>query len=186
MNRRAFLVCGPESSGNRLMTRLLVAAGCYGDGAHFQRLDRAIPVHEHQIVWMRSVPHAHEWPDLSGMVHQLRGLNYTVQVVVMSRDWTAVARSQVAAGHAPDEATALSNIREAWRHIFTHLNLVDVPYVVVNYESLVQRPSAALAGVMALFGLPLPEHEYIYDGNVKWFQGEGDGSQEKQDARSYV
>jgi len=108
-----------------------------------------------------------------------------VQGVVMSRDWTAVARSQVAAGHAPDEVAALANIREAWRHIFIHLDLVDAPYVVVNYESLVQRPSAALAGVMALLGLPMPTHEYIYDGNVKWFQGESNG-EEKQNARSDV
>jgi LPS sulfotransferase NodH len=40
MDKRAFLVLGPESSGTRLMTKLLMVAGCYGDDGHVQRLDR--------------------------------------------------------------------------------------------------------------------------------------------------
>ena len=69
--KRAFLVLGAESSGTRLVTRLLIAAGCHGDGGHQQPFDKwqaaSSPFDgKDPIVWRRSYPWTeyHLWPNL--------------------------------------------------------------------------------------------------------------------------
>ena len=169
MVKRAYLVTGPESSGTRLMTRALIAAGCFGDAGHEQRLDGGIPDGTSPIVWRRSVPHKQRYPDLTRLVERLRTHEYVVQAVVTTRDWHAMLRSQVALGHTPDIGKARHRTRRAYLHIFKHLDALGVPYIVASYESLVQRPRRALAAIAGELGLPAPVVD-VYDGNEKWFE----------------
>lgn len=171
MINRAFLVLGPESSGTRLMTRLLITAGCYGDDGHKQRLDEHIPDNEPLIVWRRSVPHDGQYPDLAKMVKGLRAVGYVVTAVIMSRDWHAMAESQVNAPHTRSKKVAAANTRDAYRHIFAYLPY-QVPYELVNYESLTRRPETAVKRLYERLGLDVPAGAwtYIYDGNAKYYE----------------
>lgn len=167
---RAYFVLGPESSGTRMMTEILISAGCFGDATSSQRLDSGIPEGTSPIVWRRSAPHAQEYPPLGKMIGRVQGLGYDVRAIVMTRDWHAMLRSQVAWGHTPTVAKARERTRMGYLHIFMHLRGTGIPFTVVSYESLVQRSGAALSAVMDELDLPTPDFE-IRDENAKWYEG---------------
>ena len=170
--KRAFLVLGPESSGTRLMTRLLIAAGCNGSDDHFnQPFDGGVPMNGPELaIWRRSVPHDKQWANIPSMVRALRGANYRVMAVVTTRDWHATCRSQVAMGHVRDYKMAQDNLHDAYPHIFSGLERAQCNFVVVSYDALVRRPKPFLRVLMDMLELPFPESiENIYDGNEKWY-----------------
>lgn len=159
MSSKAILVVGGESTGTRLMTRILCGMGFYGDGDHAQRLDSVIPQYP-SIVWRRSVPHAGVFPPLNEMAEKLRGMGYEVSALVMTRDWHCTAKSQVAATHVKTEEQALANLRKAYAHIYEQLK--DVPFMMVSYEALVLRPEKV---IWQALGLPT-----VNDENEKWYE----------------
>lgn len=173
MTKRAYLVVGPESSGNRLMTRLLVAAGCQGEGDHVQRWDTHPPVSEEPIVWLRSVPHARQTPDIVAMVRRLWARGYKVKVVVMLRDWHSTLASQVRMGHVKSKDQGQRHIRDAYVWIFSQVAEASVPFYVVSFEALVARPDATMTWLCDALGLEwrdgmLPEP--VLDENAKYYE----------------
>jgi LPS sulfotransferase NodH len=168
----AYLVLGPESSGTRLMTRILLLAGCLGSEEHDQPFDQVLPsAEEWPIVWRRSVPHRREWPDLGLMQRLLVEQGFRVIAIVMARDWHAMAHSQVAVGHVPDIEIALRQIRNAYPYIYRETGFFDV---LITYEGLVKRPEETLGWLMPMLGLPVPPVD-IYDGNAKWYEMRREG-----------
>lgn len=166
---RAFLVVGPESSGTRLMTKLLIAAGCEGDDGNEQRWDEGLPQGD-QVVWRRSLPHGGVWPDLDEVLWGLNGRGYQVLFLVMSRDWHAMGDSQVQAGHVSDMETALKHIRDAYSRICATLTITGYPFEIVNYETLVRPGGEAVARLMERLGLTIVRPVDIYDGNAKYYK----------------
>ena len=169
--KRAFIVMGPPSSGTRLITRLLIAAGCEGDGDHHQRYDDTAPMSD-LIVFRRHMPDRRipKWADDENIITAVQRLGYTVTVVIANRDWHCTIKSQLAAPHAADVGEAYDWLRDSWRLIFKHLP-DDVDFHIVNYESLVQRPYKVTATLCEQLGLKRPSAiEYIIDGNEKHFR----------------
>lgn len=155
------------------MTSLLMAAGCYGDDGHVQRLDVAgnpLGADRPLIVWRRSLPHGGRWPDPRALLSKLWDRDYDVTMLVMSRDWHAMSLSQVSAGHARDASAALGVIDLAYQEIFRAVRS-DVSFELVNYEALTQRPQATVAQLMTRLGLKMPENFYVYDGNARHYGG---------------
>ncbi len=173
----AYLVLGAESSGTRLFTRILMGVGCAGDDGHEQKFDVLIPeANGRPIVWRRSFPHGGEWPKVPDLYRSLRDKDYEVRAVVMTRDWLAMRKSQIEAGHVAGhaggqhdlETKALQNIREAYNRIFGGLHNADtMPYVMVSYEGLYQRPEITIRHTLDTLGWPGLGFE-IVDGNEKW------------------
>ena len=91
MNKRAYLVLGPEGSGTKLVTRLFVEAGCQGEWSHKQKFDREGPAGE-LVVVRRSYPHNGSWPNLKTLAGQL--LEYEVRAVVMIRTYRCTVASR--------------------------------------------------------------------------------------------
>jgi LPS sulfotransferase NodH len=151
--KRAYLVFGPESSGTRLMTRILILAGCQGSWGHYQHYDHHFPK-DSPIVWRRSVPHARQWPDIVDMVTSLRNAGYSVKAVVTTRHWWPMICSQVKAGYVPCLDTARKNVRRAYRHIFSSLEQANVEYVIVSYEALVEERGPAIKAILNELQLP--------------------------------
>lgn len=169
MTKQAFLVYGPESSGTRFVTSLLMAAGCHGTDDHTQRYDHETPQNETPIVWRRSVPHSGHWPNVGEMALQLRNVGYSVTGIACVRDWHSNVASQIRMGHAPDVGTAVQNIQRAYQHIFGGLFIAGVPFVIASYDHLTTRPEAA-ATFCAGLGLELAQPFEIYDGNAKYYE----------------
>ncbi len=182
---RAILVLGPESSGTKLMTKILIAAGCDGDATGHQRWDTVDPESD-LIVWRRSMPHDGWWPDVAGLVERMRKLEYDVSAIVTTRSWHAMGRSQVHHGHTRDIGHSMHNLQMAYPRIFSGLSAAQVPYQMAHYENLVARPRHALRELLSPLGLQVPPGITVYDGNVKWYEESGIRSPMARDIASMI
>lgn len=171
--KRAFLVYGPESAGNRLLTRILVACGCYGDGDHHQRLnDGPPPPNTDLVVLFRSVPYARGWPDLIENIDQVIRYGYRPTVLVLNRDVYAMAASQVRTGHAQDIEAAYRCIAAAYKIIFAAISYHKADYLMISYECLFIRQTDYMTWLLKYLGLELLQPvERITDQNEKHYQG---------------
>jgi hypothetical protein len=174
--KRAFVVVGPESSGNRLLAALLVRAGCFGHG---WEAESDLPLHHTPAVVTRSYPHGNEWPDLRDIYRTLRDRGYMVQALVTCRDLFCTIESQHASQHHPRELAA-ANVTRAIGSIFAQLADLNCAWTLVPYESLILHPIDAVHRLLERLDLPVgnlgsafvvdgTEHETISDGNWKHF-----------------
>lgn len=127
---RAYLIVGPESSGNRHLASALIAAGCAGKADTVQPWDGPgwsivvpEPRPEHLVV-VRSFPHAGKWLSLYELVGQLTRQGYETAVLLPVRNPAIVERSQVRAGHVASIEDARRNTRRASREIVQGLSLL--------------------------------------------------------------
>jgi hypothetical protein len=134
------LCCGPESSGTRLLSRIVNT----GDGIE--------AIH-------RSIPHWYSW-DLSEVGEIDRA-------VLMVRSWTPTIRSQVSRGLVPSDCVAIDHLRRAF---VTFATTIDVPWWLVVYHNLIDHPDVVLGELSEFLGtaIRLPEDEELYDANRKW------------------
>lgn len=173
--QKAYLVLGPESSGTRLVTRILINAGCIGSDQHTQPWDQEpFPDPVSQIVFRRSVPHGGNWPDIRDVLQRIKNRGYIPHAVIMSRDWHSIIKSQVACQHVKNEDEAKDNLGKVYPFIFNALEGQQVPYLMMTYESITLSPQT-VNGLLHLLGLPVLDQEKIgslalYDGNDKWYK----------------
>lgn len=171
MSKRIFIVAGPESSGNRLAARLLVKAGCWGDGSTTQRLD--VPVRDgnaemicglvgeaENLVLVRSFPHSKKWVNLKDVADFFRAGGFEPFLVVTRRNWPCTALSQVNAGHVKTAGEALANIRNAERRLALEIKKVRCEHAIVDYDFLVSHPKAATAWLLRWCGFELTERSH--------------------------
>lgn len=161
VDKRAFLVIGPESSGTKFLTSLFLQAGCQGDKGHEQRWDRQVPTVS-PVVWRRSYPHGGEWPDLGAMMAQLDGYEVRVIVIIRSLQFTVESRKRRAVGDVQGRAI------EALQMIMGQWQASDLPGVWITYEALVGKPKVTLAWLFGWCGLPTPAAVNIFDGNKRY------------------
>lgn len=139
------VVVGAESSGTRLMARILDATG-------INTLHRSFPY---------GGSHLRHWPEVSVNEHDADA------IVWMQRDWWATVRSQLAASHVKTIKEAWDNIAEAQIRIAEVVRAYS--FVVVSYESLVQRPATVIDHVCRWLEVETPVlDEEIVDGNDKY------------------
>ena len=163
--KRAYVVVGPESSGNRMLASLLIGAGCCGGTAFDHPLMFDVPTGEDPVVLIRSFPHGDGWPDLAEIYRTLRSRGYMVRVLVTVRDPHCVIESQVERRHHPPEL-AWSNYQQSYRRIFEQLLTVNAWYALVPYATL--RRGEAQRNLLATLGLPAVEVE-VRDENAKHY-----------------
>jgi hypothetical protein len=170
----AILVLGPESTGTRLATSLLLAGGCAGDATHFQPFDSWQFGDAEKIVWRRSFPWTiHRlWPEIGAdLLRPLHACGYEVRkAVVTTRDWYATAQSQVRQKHVSSEAAALENMAIAYREIFRQLELYRIAPRVLAYDALIAHKDRAARPLLRDLGLdaegPLPP---VRDESTKYY-----------------
>jgi hypothetical protein len=100
--KRAFIICGPQSSGNRLLGAILVRAGCWGEGSTNQpKHISEIPSDTEKIVWIHP-------PCLDTALTDLKAVEFNITIIIIIREPEATCRSMVKAGFYPDLATAFN------------------------------------------------------------------------------
>jgi len=164
-SKKAFLVLGPESSGTRLVTRCLIAAGCQGWGDHAQGFDTSLDGAGDLIVWRRSLPHGSQWPDLRQMLLALRCHGYDVRVLVIVRSHYCTVRSQIRARHVENQSQAERNIAQAMCRIVSFVSESNLPVRYVTYEEVVHN-SEAFSRTLEQWGLKW--RTGLRDGNAKY------------------
>jgi LPS sulfotransferase NodH len=167
--KRAFLVIGAESTGTRLVTRILLSAGCTGSADHFQPFDRGPIGDAKLVVWRRSVPHSGQPLDLPGLRSRLK--SYDIHALITIRDWTATSRSQVRNNHARSLEVFPRKLRLAYASIFEQLAETGTPFTFIVYESLVLHPRLAQLRLLEQLGLDAPRDlVQVQNQNRKWLQ----------------
>ena len=164
---RAILVLGVESSGTRLVTRMLVEAGCAGNADHYQWFDD----HEFDgspVVWRRSFPHGHRWPDLVEMVGRLEEEGYEAEALVVVREHHSNVRSHIYRGRSPGPVVARAILEQAFVRLFGELGKVGIPFAVITYEAICAAPEAMQGWLSEYLGLPAVSAVEVEDGNKKW------------------
>lgn len=140
------VVTGPESSGTRLMARIL-------ETTEADVLHRTMP-----YKWD---PH---WPtedDFGGFQPDV--------LLVMLRDEEITARSQLRRGHVPSLRHAFENVDAGLRRLARWAAVHGVMCLFVSYEKLVADPRSALTFLSSRLGIGYPNSsEAIVDGNAKY------------------
>ena len=179
----AFLVFGPESSGTRLTTELLVRAGCQGRSDHHQPYDAFGPAggdatreqvetfvapdpKPDLLVWRRSFPHRGRLCQGSNIAQSVIRAGYDVHVVVCVRHWNAARHSQIDRHHT---TVSLPN---QYQHILHPLLYTGWAWSMAVYESFILGGLPALNAWLTALRLPsLPHLDglELRDENAKWF-----------------
>lgn len=169
--KKAFLVLGPEGTGTRLFTRILINAGCEGSAGHRQKFDGTLPTQD-CIVWRKSFPHRNCWPCITTMVSELRDKDYTVHAFVTNRNWHAILESRGPRHEAGGGTKAVyQHLQKSYPLIFQGLAEAKVPFIVVSYEEMLLRGATYIEKVLELWGLKLQSQlEEITDGNEKYYE----------------
>lgn len=152
------LVTGPESSGNRMLCRMLTEAGA-------TVLHKPMPMSTHWRPGMPGTPDTWDgvWTDFATLEWDA--------AVVIHRDIACTIRAQVAAGRVRDEQHAIDRTRRAVANIYTRLGNLDRPWWTVTYESLA-RPEA-VADLCARLDLDATKVRTTWrDANAKHYGGE--------------
>ena len=141
----AYIVAGPESSGNRLVAAILVRSGCRGEGSTNQpkSVDELQPDDGTPYVII-----AHH--NLMRWIDALRSMDYRVHVVVVIREPVATIGSQVARGHIADPQRAYMVRSQTIARTFEDTTKSGVATHVVTYEGLCE---SALKQWLPLIGL---------------------------------
>ena len=177
--KRCFIVVGPESSGTRLVTRLLIAAGCEGDAtAHGKLENDGWPQHydvndpkgETPIVIRRTLPYHPNrvWPDMEELIARIEGCGYEVLLIETARQQDSMVASQLWNRHIKDAKQGKTEIKRATGI----LDSLNQDKAVVSYEGLVDDPEGAIAQLYKVCKLRPPKNltEDIYDGNAKYME----------------
>jgi len=117
MRKKLVFVIGPESSGTRGTTQLLIETGGYwGQYGHEQALDAfedgaditaIVPQEVEKVVFRRSVPHAALYPNLMLIDSYFTNVNYSITWLVPVRNIPEIMRSKLMRKHAKDESQAI-------------------------------------------------------------------------------
>lgn len=138
-------VIGPESTGGRLVRRLLEA-------------------HPRLEVRHWSLPHGggdeRRWPFTEASEFEPNA------VIVTTRDWKPMVDSK-AANHVRDTGLAEQESRESYERLFAWL--VGKRWRLVSYEALMWSTDC-LESVFVWLGVPsIGSAEEVHDANLKWY-----------------
>lgn len=167
--KRAFIVCGPEYSGNRLVAGLLVSAGCWGRGSDDQPTREEDNVkHAEKVVVI-----AHLKNDICAWHQHFVEHDYEVHFVLTARDpWVQVRSRSAAAGCRFEDS--MVRYRSDYRDAFTAILATECGFTVMTYESLLWKGAAER--FLSLFDMkqthPLVVQGVgttIRDENGKWY-----------------
>ena len=164
----AFIVCGAEYSGNRLVAGILASGGCWGRGSDRQPKRDEVPTDVEHIVVI-----AHLADDILAWQRHFERHHYRIHYVLTARDpWVQVRSRSKAAGCSHEES--MKRYWEDYHAAFERIATSCCGFTVVPYESLLWP--GAVKRFLSLFGLtqthPLKvqgEVTTIRDENGKWY-----------------
>jgi hypothetical protein len=163
----AYFVMGPESSGTRMMTQAFISVGAYGDGGHWQKLDKGFIGAPDKIVFRRSLPHGKNWTQIHKFINRMKQAEYQIiNPILIVRDKEVTAKSQIKNKHVKTIEQGYENITKAIDHVYRELALVGMTPTVIHYEPFVNRPGVRRHFFRSL-GLENPKMDF-YNANDKY------------------
>lgn len=178
---KGIIVLGPAGSGTRIVTRIIVENGAYGQYTHTQELDKYIgsPAgceiiednnNSHYVI-RRSIPHGRTLPDLSKIIDLflINGISDMVFVVTHRyREYSAMSQLNGHNGLIKNKKEGMKNIEKAMDMINDELSLFAYEFLPVNYEMLVAYPWLMQRYICRKLGLEFKNEIDIINGNKKY------------------
>ena len=174
MDKKFFLVVGPESSGNHLTSLVLKTMGCYWEEP--QKLDKFLTgeakikdiTENPNIVLRRSIPHGRDWPNIRRINKTFAKEGYNVHTIFLRREFIATTLSNY--------YHRSSTVEEAWetlikaeKHIASYMIDMDNFYIL-NTSSLMKDPRPVVKGLEIYTGLfwprDIPCESVIKDSDI--------------------
>ncbi len=155
----AYIVAGFVSSGNRLLSAIMVRSGCAGEGSTNQPSREQIPPPTRPLVII-------EHYDVQGWIRALRHAGYSpVVVCVLVREPIANIRSAITRGHYSQEQVdqAYADRSRRIADNLLHAFLEGIIPEVLTYEGLTEP---FLAAWLPRIGLPYVPGEIILPGQI--------------------
>lgn len=145
--KKAFVVCGPESSGNRVVAAILARAGCWGEGSTNQpKTIQDIPVDANHIVWIKH--HC-----LEDTVEKLKFAGFDeITLIIVIREPEANCRSMVKNGHLDDINKAYKSRIQTVQAALNIGVIFDCNIEIITYEGL---SNSMLSLWLPRLGLPI-------------------------------
>ncbi len=167
VDKRAFFVVGPESSGTRFVQRSFISAGCTNrrdwmfnenDGKHNFNSKT-------DIVFHRSIPHQMVIPELKFIRLAMENSGFNVIPLLVVRDWHCTVLSQLNRGISKDSEEAEGKIRMAIAKV-----AVDLPdFLLITYETFCNQPGFRQWLLMERYGLTKPTEPVFFE-NSKYYE----------------
>lgn len=170
----AYIIFGPESAGNRMMARSFDTAGVpspfskngeYVSGPHPEPTFT-----ENPLLISRSVPFDGQWEGFRELVDRVEFKGYDrIYTVMLTRDFEAMARSQVVQGRIDFRNEYINTdedaLEAAKRNIKRAYSMIEKAFFgtgfrKLSYEKFVTDP-AYRKKMFEWFGLPEPTLEYF-------------------------
>ena len=146
MTPTAYIICGPQSSGNRLLASILRRSGCTEEGSTLQpRNNYAIPQageHSYALIRHNGIGHA---------IKVLRERGYLPHCIVLIREPFANCCSMVNSGHRSSFNTAYINRTQMIADNIREATVSDTALDVITYEGLTEQ---FLQRWLPMIGLP--------------------------------
>jgi len=161
----AFIVIGPESSGTRVLTRMFVEAGCFGQDTNGQKLDlvlggqdtfERVVGNSEKLVFRRSIPHSKTWPDINGIHLFFESKGFTPLWLITCRDWYSNIRSKIKRGHANKWEKAITAYKKEWEYLVANKSYFRGQYYYVNMSMLFEDPNAVLSAMAQITKVIIP------------------------------
>jgi len=179
--KRSILVLGIERTGTRIVTKMIIDGGVWGDSNHEQRVNMAligkylIPDEIETVVIRRSYPHNGLYPSINRLIYSMNTIGYPISDIVLTiRDTNFVIISQ----HKSDKILPFpAEIKDRDREklfqkslkiIFEQLSKIKIPVTVISYEALVNYPQFIFNHIKDRLNLPKLPNTEIFDGNKKY------------------
>jgi LPS sulfotransferase NodH len=154
---KMYLVCGGEATGNKLLTQILIDAGCFGDASPAQRLDNLSTFDGDQtrgksIVFLRSFPSGGVYPDLSKIYNDfcLHGFFSTpdeIFGVMPTRNWACAIDGSIGL-HTTNFKEALHRLQTSYISASRGFADLGVDFEVVSFEALTMKDYDANFGYL--------------------------------------
>ncbi len=172
MNKQGVLVTGPESSGTKLVTRLLMDMGFIGSYDHEQFLDEKYKKKTNLIhndyVFRRSVPHALKYPDYVDIKNWFIDNKLEFKTIITVRNFTPCIQSKIKNKHNPTNITT-EVLQEQIHFIFTFCPILK-PFLIVDTSALTFNPGRNLKEICSFLNKPLIRPQYIYDMDKPYYE----------------
>jgi len=167
------LVTGPESSGTKLIARLLVENGYIGSYDHHQTLVQMFKKKsklssECDYVYRQSVPHGSRLPNYYEIINWALDCNLHHKTIITFRNVTPCLQSKVNRGHnktLPDNDLLMGQ----YEHIASNLPMLR-PFIFVSTSFLTFAPERTLKEISGFLQTGLKAVDFIYDMDEKHYQ----------------
>ncbi len=126
---RSFVVCGPESSGNRLVAAILVRAGLRGSGSTEQPSFTEVD-YDYPWVVINHWNHVREW------ISYFAAHKHKVTLLIPIREAHACASSMVQRGHIKSYKQAIEHIPRVIAGNLSLAMTLGLPVELIPYSSL--------------------------------------------------